>query len=92
LLTPRCRIRPLLLEFDEGLEGLGERAWLGSLSVAEPEIDHVERIEAEVLEVGAQPMPQGEDRGGRLTGLQMTGIGWSVTDCGVGHVGRRPGS
>jgi hypothetical protein len=41
----------LLLEFDEGLEGLGKRAGLGTLSVAEPEIDHVERIEAEVLKV-----------------------------------------
>ena len=38
----------LLLESDERLERLGERAGLGSLGVAEPEVDHVEHLKAEM--------------------------------------------
>ena len=41
----------LPLELDERLERFGERAGPRALGVAEPEVDHVERLEAEVLEV-----------------------------------------
>jgi hypothetical protein len=41
----------LLLEFDERLEWLSERAGLGSLCVAEPEVDQVEHLKAEGFKI-----------------------------------------
>jgi hypothetical protein len=38
----------LLLESGERLERLRDRAGLGSLGVAEPEVDHVEHLKAEM--------------------------------------------
>jgi len=46
------------LEFDERLERFSERAGLGSLGVAEPEVDHVEYVKAEVLQVLADGAAQ----------------------------------
>jgi hypothetical protein len=41
----------LPLKFDQRPEGLGERTGLRSLGVAEPEVDQVERLQAEGFEV-----------------------------------------
>lgn len=41
----------LLLEFDERLERLGERAGLGTFGVAESEVDQIEYVEPEGREV-----------------------------------------
>ncbi len=58
--------QPLLLEFDECFEGLGERTGHGALGVAEPETDRIQRVETEVLQVLG-------DRPAQLFGLARRG-------------------
>src|SRR5271155_2553226 len=51
LLTPRCRIRPCCWSSTSVSNGSASEPGWGSLGVAEPEVDQVEHLEAEILKV-----------------------------------------
>jgi hypothetical protein len=72
--------QPLLLQLGERPEGLGERARLRPVETAEPQVDHVERVEPEAAQVAVHLLAQLLGAAGRRPAALLVAAGADLGD------------